>query len=122
MSYYQIKMLRNGADIEMLFLQIVNLMMKILRKMNWSYQRKTMILEIKELISYKKLLKKLLLDMTKIIKLISFIKLRIKWLKNWKMRKKQNQRIKIFKLIILIVKIQFKYFLLWMIKKLGINQ
>ena len=41
-----------------------------------------MILEIKELISYKKLLKKLLLDMTKIIKLISFIKLRIKWLKN----------------------------------------
>ena len=34
MSYYQIKMLRNGADIEMLFLQIVNLMMKILRKMN----------------------------------------------------------------------------------------
>ena len=82
MSYYQIKMLRNGADIEMLFLQIVNLMMKILRKMNWSYQRKTMILEIKELISYKKLLKKLLLDMTKIIKLISFIKLRTKWEKN----------------------------------------
>ena len=54
MSYYQIKMLRNGADIEMLFLQIVNLMMKILRKMNWNYQRKTMILEIKELIALSK--------------------------------------------------------------------